>query len=188
MVLTALAGSSSLMALGGPQAPSTPGQNPAAVTTTLKLTVVISRFNGDKKVGSLPFVVMVVPGYDRDHDGSQSNLQMGAEVPMGQTTRTDEKNVSSTSWSYRSIGTSLVASSKGANDVGQYSVNLQVNDSQVMSDNPDVAKSARPASFQNFSSNSRLLLRDGQTVQYTAATDKTSGEVAKLDVTLNVIK
>jgi hypothetical protein len=33
-----------------------------------------------------------------------------------------------------------------------------------------------------------LNLRDAQTLQYTAAADKTSGEVAKLDVTLNVVK
>ena len=34
----------------------------------------------------------------------------------------------------------------------------------------------------------RLLLRDGQTVQGTMATDPVSGRVLKLDVTLNVVK
>ena len=43
-------------------------------------------------------------------------------------------------------------------------------------------------SFQNFTNRSSLLLRDGQTLQYSAAVDKSSGEVIKLDVTLNVIK
>ena len=64
-----------------------------------------------------------------------------------------------------------------------------MNDSQILSDLPDAGSGlSRAAKFQNFTSSARLLLRDGQTVQYTAATDKTSGEVAKLDVTLNVIK
>ena len=183
------AGSPPLRALGGQQAPAQSAQNPA-VTTTLKLTVVISRFNGDKKVSNLPFVLMVVPGYDRDHSGDSMNLQMGAEVPVSLSTTTEPGKPSVVSWTYRSIGTSISSSARGANDVGQFSVNLTVTDSQLMSDAPDTSGGAppRPGRFQNFTSSTRLLLRDGQTVQYTAATDKTSGEIAKLDVTMNVIK
>jgi hypothetical protein len=32
------------------------------------------------------------------------------------------------------------------------------------------------------------MLRDGQSTQYTAATDPVSGEVLKIDVTLTVVK
>jgi len=181
----AVAGSAPLHAVGTPQQPA-----PAApaVTTTLKLTVVISRFNGDKKVSSLPFVLMVIPGADRDHSGDSMILQMGSDVPLYPSTTVQEGKPTVSSWTYRSIGTSINASSRGINDAGQYSVNLMVTDSQAMSDPVDSGASARPARLQNFMSNTRVLLRDGQTVQYTVATDKTSGEVAKLDVTLNVIR
>jgi hypothetical protein len=33
-----------------------------------------------------------------------------------------------------------------------------------------------------------LVLRDGQTRQFTAATDRVTGEVVKVDVTLRVVK
>ena len=33
-----------------------------------------------------------------------------------------------------------------------------------------------------------MLLRDGQSAQYSTATDKVNGEVWKVDVTMNVVK
>ena len=42
--------------------------------------------------------------------------------------------------------------------------------------------------FQSFSSSMSVILKDGQSAQYTTATDKVSGEVIKVDVTLNVIR
>lgn len=38
--------------------------------------------------------------------------------------------------------------------------------------------------FRSFCSSNTLMLRDGQTSQFTAATDRVSGEVVKVDVTL----
>ena len=43
-------------------------------------------------------------------------------------------------------------------------------------------------SFRNFNSSFTALLRDGQTMQYTSATDPVSGEVMKIDVTVAVMK
>jgi hypothetical protein len=42
--------------------------------------------------------------------------------------------------------------------------------------------------FRSFRSTNTLVLRDGQTRQFTAATDRVSGEVVRIDVTLNVVK
>jgi hypothetical protein len=68
---------------------------------------------------------------------------------------------------------------------------LSVTDSQVLAHPAGGAPAARPdlpPRYQSFRSSNRLLLRDGQTVQYIAASDRASGEVVKLDVTMNVIK
>ena len=161
------------------------------IPVTVKLTVVISRFNGEKKVGSLPFLVMVVPGTGPDRDGEQTQLQTGARVPVPQTTfSSGEKAAPQTSYSYQQFGTNISASARGI-DATTFNVGLTVTDSQLLSDTPDQAQYAqgvRLPRYQSFTSSNRLILRDGQTVQYTAATDKTSGEVIKLDVTLNVIK
>jgi hypothetical protein len=176
----------SLVSTGFAQQPAaTPTPTPV-VTTTLKVTIVISRFNGDKKVGSLPFVLMVVPAND------STILQMGGSVPLYMSTSVDKDTKAVTSsWTYQSVGTRITATAgRGVNEAGQYSLNLNVDDSQLASETSDAGSNtgSRPGRMQNFTSSSRLLLRDGQTVQYIAATDKISGEVAKLDVTLNVIK
>jgi hypothetical protein len=42
--------------------------------------------------------------------------------------------------------------------------------------------------FRTFTSSFSVLLRDGQTAQHTAATDPVSGEVLRIDVTVNVLK
>jgi hypothetical protein len=167
------------------QPAATPTPTPTPVTTTLKLTVVISRFNGDKKVGNLPFTLMVIP------NGDSTSLQMSGSVATHMSTTVDKDQKSVTSWVYQSVGTRISAQAgRGANDAGQFSVNLTVDDNQLANDPSDAGNnsSGRPARMQSFTSSSRLLLRDGQTTQFVAATDKTTGEVAKVDVTMNVIK
>ena len=94
------------------------------------------------------------------------------------------------SWQYRSVGTNITAAAKFV-DEGRFNVFVNVVDSQVMSDVPKQGAGARTDPtpvFQSFRTGNRLIMRDGQTVQFTAATDKTSGEVIKLDVTVNVVK
>ena len=162
----------------------------SAIPVTLKLTVVISRFNGEKKVGSLPFLLMAIAGSAPDRDGEQTQLQTGARVPVPQTTFSSDKQAPTTSYSYQQFGTNISASGRGL-DANTFSIGLTVTDSQLLSDSPEQAQYAqgvRLPRYQSFTSSNRLILRDGQTVQYTAATDKTSGEVIKLDVTMNVVK
>ncbi len=155
---------------------------------TLKVTVVVSRYAGEKKIANLPFVLMVIAG-DRD----PTTVQMSSQVPFPGSFNAAQGNFSvetksaSMSYSYQNFGTSIRASAK-ALDGGLFNVSLAISDSQMMSDAaaPDAMKGL--AKMQNFSSEPRLLLRDGQTVQYAAATDKITSEVVKVDVTLNVIK
>jgi hypothetical protein len=42
--------------------------------------------------------------------------------------------------------------------------------------------------LRSFSTSNEVVLKDGQTAQFTAAADKTTGEVMKVDVTLTVEK
>jgi len=76
---------------------------------TLKLTLVISRFNGEKKVGNLPFQLMVIPGDGRD--GDMTNLQTGANVPVPQTSFGENKQPQM-SYSYRQFGTNISAAAR----------------------------------------------------------------------------
>ena len=145
----------------------------------LKVTVTISRFEGEKKTASLPFVMWVNTG--RDGGG----IRMSSEVPVPTTTvsATGEKSMS---YTYRNLGTNIDCSASALGD-GTYRLMLSVEDSQVFRGTATQVDGPR-ASFQNFRATNQPILRDGQSVQFAVATDKASGEVVKLDVTLNVVK
>ena len=81
------------------------------------------------------------------------------------------------------MGTHISCSATSLGE-GLYRLNLTVQDTQVFRQS---ANSLGPV-FQNFRSSNSPILRDGQTVQFAVATDKTSGEVIKLDVMLNLVK
>ena len=97
-----------------PQPPQPPPQVP------LKIDVVISRFQGDKKTGSLPFTV-----YVNANSRNYVNLRLGVDVPVGMTAQTTgnertsgpESSRSTTTTSsvashvvFRNVGTSIPSS------------------------------------------------------------------------------
>jgi len=156
----------------------------APATVPLKVTVNIARYNGEKKTASLPFVMWVNTG-----DRESGSIQIGSEVPVPTTTFSPlaaggAATTPTTSYSYKSLGTNITCTATVAGD-GLYRLYLSVNDSQVFS--PSSAGALGPV-IQSFRSTNSPILRDGQTVQFAVATDKTSGEVIKLDVTLNLVK
>jgi hypothetical protein len=155
------------------------GRPAEAPPIPLKVTVTISRFEGEKKTASLPFVLWV-------NTGDQATIQMGSDVPVPQATvgSTKEAISSATTYTYRPLGTFITCSATALGD-GLYRLSLNVNDSQVF--RQTTAGAVGPV-FQNFKAMNSPILRDGGTVQFAVATDKTSGEVIKLDVTLNLVK
>jgi len=172
---------------GGPQPP--PAQPGIGTTSavTLKVTVTISRWDGEKKVSSAPYVLMVVPSYGKyaevGQDGDQTVIQMGSETPVPATTMTEGKTVPT--YQYKNIGTNINVSARPVDD-GKYNIQVGVQDSQLGA--PQTVAGGTAARYLTFRSNNRLTMRDGQTVQYAVATDTVSGHVVKLDVTMNVVK
>ena len=73
---------------------------------------------------------------------------------------------------------------------GTYKIGLTVNDSSVYFADRERPAAAAPESgqpsFRSFSATFNILLRDGQTAQYTTATDQVSGEVIEIDATMTV--
>jgi hypothetical protein len=156
--------------------------------TPLKVTVVIARYQGEKRTGNLPFTLWV------NANDQPTSLRMSSNVPVPTATFAAGGGPPPvTSFEYRSIGTSIDCSAVLLED-GRFKLSLTVQDSQIFSDavqGPTAAQgspSRAPASSQNFTTTATLLFRDGQTIQYTTAADKASGEVIKVDATLNVVK
>jgi hypothetical protein len=153
-----------------------------APPVTLKITVSISRWDGEKRISNAPYVLMAVPSYGKRAeagvDGDSTSMQIGSQVPMPTVTKEGNR-----SWDYRSIGTNISVAARPLAG-GQFNVYVSVTDSQLEATQPQ----APAPRVQEFRASNRLALRDGQTVQYTVATDAISGQVTKLDVTMNVIK
>ena len=181
-----------------PQAPPVqvmefqPAPRAPAVATALKVTVVLSRYQGEKRVSSMPYVMGVTAGATAP--GPKTTLRMGTDVPVVTTVfGGDGKSTPQSSYNYRNVGTNIDCTAWGEETTaGVFAVSLTITDSSIgldASKKPN-AQGLVPdiPSFRNFNSSFTALLRDGQTTQYTSATDPVTGEVMKIDVTLNVMK
>jgi hypothetical protein len=158
---------------------------PPGSDTPIQVQVVVSRYQGEKKVSSLPYSLSVNP------DSRKTSLRMGSEVPISTTIQPvaparGEKPASPiSSFTYRSIGTNIDCSAIAAGN--QFRLTLEIEDSSVYPDDQPRALKGVPM-FRSFKLSNTLLLRDGQSTQLTSAADKVSGEVLKVDVTLTVVK
>ncbi len=166
-----------------------PGASLAQEKTTpalvpLKIQLVISRTAGEKKISSLPYTLWVTA-----NGRGETNLRMGVEVPVPQRVTSKEGEPAAQSYNYRPVGTNIDCSAVTVPD-GWFNVTITLNDSAIQFDSKEVARQGATGlpSFRNFTSRFSILLKDGQTAQYTSATDPVSGEVLKVDVTLNVLK
>jgi hypothetical protein len=170
-----------------------PATRPTPSLTPLKLQVVLTRYNGDRKVSSMPYSFAV--NATKGSREQPVQIRMGVELPIPQTTK------EGTVFSYRPVGTNIDCWVMATDD-GRFNVNLGVQDSSVQNDEaqrrnqateratgipPPPVIAAQPM-FRSFNSNFSVLLKDGETTQYVSATDPVSGEVLKIDVTLNVVK
>ena len=177
-------------------------QRPAAAassvaSSTLRIQLVLSRFQGEKKVSSLPYTMMVHAD-DRRQNSGRATLRLGTQVPI--TTMTRQGNDANAplvpSVQYRDVGTSIDCIVTAIED-GRYKVEVTLEDSSIDTGTGTGTGTAtatganttapHPA-FRSFRTNDTVTLRDGQSAQSFTATDKVNGEVWKVDVTLSVVK
>ncbi len=154
-----------------PAAPS-----PRAGEIQLSLTITVARYQGDKKVSSVPNVLSVVA-----NSGLRASVRMGSQVPVA--TRMGDGPVAA--YSYKDVGLNIDAVGRSSGD-NRFRLDLTIADSSVAEDTTGKA-GAQPV-FRSFLANESILLRDGQTIEFTAATDKLTGEVTKITAALVVLK
>lgn len=153
--------------------------------TPLRVALTVSRYDGEKKVGSLPYTLQVAA-----NDPRGAKVRMGVEVPVPVTTFQGAGSSSSpaTSFQYRNVGTNIDCSADSLED-GRFRVILTVEQSSIPSTPEGRSGQARDLPmFRTFNAMVPLVLRDGQTTQYVAATDPVTGESIRIDVALSVIK
>ena len=148
--------------------------------TPLRVQVVFNEFDGEKKISSLPYTLLV----NSDVNGPLASIRMGLRVPI---------NTGGTpgGMTYLDMGTNIDGRAESRED-GRFLLSLSVERSSAYSPQrnlPDIrpAGSDNPV-IQTFRSQLNLLVRDGQTIPTTVSTDPVTGRVIKVDVTVNAIK
>lgn len=156
--------------------------------TLLRVQLVVARFQGERKTGSAPYTFLVLAGESR------ARVRMGVETPISLQTSQSESKVPMASYQYKSVGTNIDCSAEDRG-AGLYQLNLSVENSSVHTTEghspggpPESTMAGDRPLFRSFNAALYLVLRDGQTLQTVASTDPVTGEVVRIDVSLNVVK
>lgn len=170
-----------------------------ASVVPLKIQVVLSRYEGSKKISTTPYEMAVRT------DGANGAIRMATRIAVPNlwiappAPETEEgasgppvrpPNPPVTSFTYQEVGTNIGCQARRLNN-GRFSVTISIEDRSVYP--PDQPLQSRPQgvdapAFRTYESSNALILRDGQSAQFTVATDKITGEVIKADVTMTVLE
>ena len=179
---------------GKPETPKAKASKEGLEGITLRVQLVISRFQGERKVASLPYTLLVTTG------GPRARMRMGVDTPVAVATAASESGKPlTTSFQYRNVGTNIDCAAWDKGD-GRYQLSIGLENSSALalekgpsggasSSGPlvDANPTGSPL-FRRFDASLDPWLRDGQSVQTVASTDPVTGEVVKVDVTLTVVK
>ena len=164
----------------------------------LKVVIVMSRYQGEKKVSSLPYTLLVnandvVSGFAGAIDPHGiARLRTGASVPIPSLAAPKETPLQGPMGpvQYKSIGTNIDCSARSTDD-GRFRLDISIEDTSVYSEGQTaegVPKFNDIPSFRTFQTSSALILKDGQTTEFTAAADRITGDITKVAVTIAVVK
>jgi hypothetical protein len=179
IIATSIAASAQEKAQTAPAQEKTPTlavRPPERPTVPLRVQIVLSRLKGEKKIASLPYTLSLT-------SNDRTNLRMGIDVPV---------QTGGVGHAYRSVGTNIDCIANVATG-DAYKLNITVEDSSIHlepkgTESPATGVAQDVPAFRTFKSSFGIVLRDGQSGQFTSAVDPISGEVLKIDVTLNVVK
>jgi hypothetical protein len=161
--------------------------------TPLSVDIVVARYQGEKRVSRLPYT-LAVNANEMARGGGVAQLRMGANVPVPSIAAPKDNPAGPAGpmpgpVNYQEIGTNIDCSAQRMKD-GGFQLSITVSDTSVynnVDDQTTPTVGGMPV-FRKFSSTNMLVMKDGQTREFTAATDRVSGEVVRVAVTLRVVK
>lgn len=167
-------------------------KRPEIQTTPIKVQIVVTEYEGDKKAKSLPYVLYANAPNLSEFRGNMGNsrLRIGSRVPI---------YVGKNEMQYQDVGTNIDTTSAYAGE-GQLLLRLNLERSWAEGDvpvpviKPDAAAADsvlghfREPVIRNFRTDLDLKLHEGQTVESLVATDPLSGRVAKVEVSFVTLK
>jgi hypothetical protein len=165
--------------------------------TPLQVQVTVSRYTGEKKISTMPYVLTVNAAGSAMalNQAENSRLRMGSQVPVPTPaftpiTRSDGSQGAEPlrSYNYQEIGTNIDCKARSMGD-GRFELGISVEEKSVFTDVKDAAGAGSGIPVvRSFQTSQNLILRNGESRQFTAATDRVTGEIVRIDVTLTVVK
>ena len=157
----------------------------------LSVDVMVTRYQGDKKISSMPYMLAV--NANKLGQAGPALLRMGAKVPVPTIAAPPGSPAGPAGpmpgpVNYQDIGTNIDCTAKVV-DQG-FELRISVSDTSVyanIQDNATPTVGNMPV-FRSYQSTNTLVLKDGQSREFTAATDRVSGEVIRIGVTMKVVK
>lgn len=166
----------------------TPAGQPAS---HLRVDFLLSQYNGQQKISSLPYTISMEagPGYPRN-----GSIRMGIKIPVA-LKGDDHGPTVSPQFEYESMGTNIDCVARPSGD-GAYGLDVTVNGSYAYTEAANATQTDGQALravgghpvIQTFGSSFSVALRDGETREGVSETDPSNGHVLKISVTLHVIK
>jgi hypothetical protein len=167
------------------------GPQPASETAgqPLQVQIVIARYQGEKRTSSLPFSLSTSTA-----PASKANVRMGGNVAVPSavfTTPGDGAKPGTsetqrlTSFNYQDVGTNIdVTTVQGASG----RIGLTVTISETTLKPADQGAQINAPGRGTYQSQNTVFVKDGETTQFTAATDRLTGEVVRIEVTAKILK
>jgi hypothetical protein len=165
----------------------------AAHPAQLKVQIVFTEFEGEKKVKSIPYTsVFATTGQPTD----TMRLRIGSRVPL--MTEKDGGG-GGIQFQYVDVGTNLDCTAERLED-GRFGLRIAFERSWIQGDvaiSTDKTAEAQGLTtggpfkqpvIGQYKTTEYLVARDGQTVETTVATDPLNGKQLKIELTLNVLK
>ncbi|MFZ0582634.1 MAG: hypothetical protein WAN72_24450 [Candidatus Acidiferrales bacterium] len=172
-------------------------QKEAAAPTPVKLEIVLSEYDGAKKISSLAYTLPVIANGDRP-SGAFASLRVGVRVPV--TVADEKKGGNALQYQYIDVGTNIDARVAHADD-GRYQLDMTVDRSSLYVAAREQGGSivgkewsagdappGNPPMVRQYRGGLGLFVREGQATEATVATDPVTGHVLKVEVTLSVVK
>jgi len=145
----------------------------------LRVRFLLTRQRGEQRVASRPYALLL------HAEEKATRVFIGSQVPL----RTNQNGVPTVV--FKNVGVEAEASARLLSD-GRYRVEARFEDSYVFGaevlNSPATAGAEENPILRVLQSEAKLAIRDGETVPFASAVDPITGDVLRVDVTLNVIR
>jgi len=156
----------------------------AKPSVPIKVQIVFTEFDGDKKISSMPYSFMVIAD-ERMGGNYSTSLRTGVRVPVEVGSK-DQQTI------YMDIGSNIDCGIRSEED-GRFRLMLTVDRSALYPNKSAegermVANPNGQPVIRQFRTSENLVLKDGQTSENIMSTDPLNGHTLRVSVTINVLK